>query len=137
MTIEAQLERIANALERLAAQAMVDTAVDASIPKAAPRRGRPPKAALPAPAPEVDDTPPVSKGKQEDWVDEPPEDPVAVEEESAAAPTKEDVRAALVAYQGKFGAEKARGLLKSVGGVDTLGQLPEAKFTAVIAAAKK
>ncbi len=132
MTIEAQLERIANALERPAAQAMVDAAVDATIPPA-PRRGRPPKAAvLPPPA----DTPPVSAGKQEDWVDEPAEEESAAEE-VAASVTKEDVRAALVAYQGKYGAEKARGLLKTAGGVDTLGQLPESKFAAVIAATKK
>ena len=51
--------------------------------------------------------------------------------------TREDVRSALVAYQKKTTPEKARGILKAEGGVDTLQALSEDKFAAVVAATKK
>jgi copper chaperone CopZ len=122
MTIEACLERIATALERIAAGAMVDSAVEATIPS--------PKV-LPAPAvpePEAEETP------QEDLFGaEPEEKPV----EKPAAPKIEAVREALVKAQERVGADKARKILKDVGGTQTLGQLKPEKFAAVIEAAKK
>lgn len=122
MTIEAYLERIATALERLSAGAMIDAAVEASLPeKRGP--GRPRKVEA-APDPEV-----AAPDIMEDSIEDEPTSP--------PLPTKEDVRAALVAYQTRSSADKARALLKSVGGADTLGSLKEEKFAAVIEAAKK
>lgn len=115
MSIESLLERIAVALEAKAAAPVAAAAPAARGP------GRPPKPAeAPAPAPE-----PVAEA-----------DPFAVEEAAPVTYTKEQVRAALVAYQKRTTAEKARGLLKTTGGVDTLGALPEDKFAAVIKAAE-
>lgn len=69
-----------------------------------------------------------------DW-DEDDEDD---EDDAPAQPTytKDDVRAALVAYQGRSSMEKAQAILKNVGGVEKLGALPESKFAEVINAAK-
>ena len=122
MTIEACLERIATALERIAAGAMVDSAVEATIPS--------PKV-LPAPAaPEAE----VEDSSQEDLFGaEPEEKPV----EKPTVPKIEDVREALVKAQERVGADKARKILKDVGGTQTLGQLKPEKFAAVIEAAKK
>jgi hypothetical protein len=58
------------------------------------------------------------------------------EDEPSAPLTKDDVRAELVAYQGRSTMEKAQALLKDVGGVEKLGALPPEKFQAVINAAK-
>jgi sRNA-binding protein len=58
------------------------------------------------------------------------------DDEPAAPLTKDDVRAELVAYQGRSTMEKAQALLKDVGGVEKLGALPPEKFQAVINAAK-
>jgi hypothetical protein len=50
--------------------------------------------------------------------------------------TKDQVRAALVAYNKKVNSEqKTRELLKAAGGVDNLSALPEDKYAAVIKAA--
>jgi hypothetical protein len=123
MTIEACLERIATALERIAAGAMVDSAVEATIPS--------PKV-LPAPPAAVE--PEANENPQEDpFETEPEEKPV----EKPAAPKIEAVREALVKAQERVGADKARKILKDVGGTQTLGQLKPEKFAAVIEAAKK
>ena len=126
MSIESLLERIAVALE--ARNATPDqTAKPATEPDKPRGPGRPPKAATaaaaaPAKAPEpAVETDPFA-------VDDPAPAPVTY--------TKDQVRAALVDYQKRTTPGKARGLLKSVGGVDTLGQLTEDKFAAVIAATK-
>jgi NACalpha-BTF3-like transcription factor len=123
MTVESELARIATALERIAAGAMVDATVAATLPAPEPVKrgpGRPPKVEAP-PQPETTAE---------------PDDGFLEEEEKSEAYTKEDVRAALVAYQGRASQEKARALLKQVGGADTLGALKEEKFAAVIEASK-
>ena len=123
--IEDTLVRIAVALERLtAASAGVSAAAapDADAPPAAPRRGRPaktPEAAVKTPVVEVD--------------------PFATDDAPVPTPakvyTKEDVRAALIAFQKRVSPEKARELLRVHGGVETLASLPEAKFADVVKAA--
>lgn len=57
--------------------------------------------------------------------------------EGEEGPSREDVRAALKKVSAKFDQEKAMGILKKAGGVGALSKLPEKKFAAVIAAAKK
>jgi hypothetical protein len=135
MTIENMLERIANALETIAVSgakeaapvkltmsAGTQEAPMAPTPEPAKRGpGRPPKAKA-APTPE-----PAPEPVVETPFDDGPE-PVA--------PTREDVRAALIAYQKRHSPEQARSILKKVGGVDTLSTLPEEKFALVIEAAK-
>lgn len=128
MSIEQNLERIAVALEKLASAepvtvaTLVDpVAVVAPVAQAPRPRGRPPGSTKAAPA----ETAPVEQES----------DPFQVAEAPAVTATKEQVRAALVAYQARSTPDKARAVLKSVGGVDTLPMLPEAKYAAVIAAA--
>lgn len=128
MSIEQTFERIATALEAIAArgaprdEAYADAApTTASTTEAPRRRGRPPKAETPAPAPKSflddDDT---------DSSDAPAPLP---------PPLKlvlDDVRSALIAYQKKHSPEAARKLLKKEGGVDVLSALPEDKFVTVV-----
>lgn len=138
MTIESTLERIAVALERMASgQESLPLAAPASAPTApaataAPRpRGRPPKVqAEPAPA-TTEPEPDLPDGGESggSFLDV---------EDASPVYTIEQVREAIVGYQKKTGdPEKARKLLKTVGGVDTLRSLPESKFAAVIEACKK
>lgn len=57
---------------------------------------------------------------------------------SAVEYTQDDVRAALVSFQKATNSqEKARKLLKEVGGADVLSALPKEKYAAVIEAASK
>lgn len=92
-------------------------------------RGRPPgskaaPAADPLPSPEAEPE------SQSSFLDDEPAEPVKV--------TKDDVRAALVAYHKKVNSEqKTRDLLKKHGGVDNLSALPEDKYAAVVAATKE
>lgn len=118
MTIEATLERIAVALEAIAGK---PTAVQ-SDPK--PETTRKPRttAAKSDPAP--------------DPASEPEVDPFAAVDEPAKKPTRDDVRTALVACQGRIGPTAAQAILKKHGGVDTLPALKDdSKFAAIIAAA--
>ena len=102
-------------------------AAGASIEKRG--RGRPAgstKAEAPAAAPKVEAA--ANVGGDDSFLDDPPP-PVE-------KPTKDQVRAALVAYNKKHNSEqKTRDLLKTAGGVDNLSALPEDKFAAVIKAA--
>ena len=132
MTIEHELSRIATALESIAANGGSAPVTAATAP--AQTRGRKAKGetngvADPAPTPA-----PVSPVVEE-------EDPFSTTPPAApAAPvvtlTLDNVRTALVAAQKRLGSpEKARGILKTVGGVDSLAGLPADKWAAVIAAA--
>jgi hypothetical protein len=51
-------------------------------------------------------------------------------------PTMDDVRTVALAYRDANGADKAKAIIKSVGGVDSLKDVPEAKWAALIAAFK-
>ena len=86
------------------------------------------------PEPEVTPEPEAAEPESE----EPPADNFLDVAEAAPVYTIEQVREAIVGYQKKTGdPEKARKLLKTVGGVDTLRSLPENKFGAIIEACKK
>lgn len=140
MTIENTLERIATALEKIAsgqgnlplADVAPTTIVAAqTTAPATPRpRGRPPKVQAPAPELTTESAEPEPEdGAGGSFLDV---------EDAATVYTIEQVREAIVGYQKKTGdPEKARKLLKTVGGVDTLRSLPESKFAAVIEACKK
>jgi hypothetical protein len=52
------------------------------------------------------------------------------------APTMDDVRTVALAYRDANGADKAKAIIKSVGGVDSLKDVPEAKWAALISAFK-
>jgi hypothetical protein len=101
----------------------------ASTDKPAARgRGRPAGStkAAETPAPKVESASDVGGDDDSSFLDGEPE----------AKPTKDEVRAALVAYNKKVNSEqKTRELLKKAGGVDNLSALPEDKFAAVIKAA--
>ena len=84
-------------------------------------------AATPAPTPRAPAPEPLEPAGS-DWDEDEPLPPVRL--------TKDDVRAALVAYQTRSTQEKAQALLKAVGGVEKLGALPEGKFAEVIKAAE-
>lgn len=73
------------------------------------------------------ETPPAS---DDDFLSETPATPAFTVDKAA-------VRAALVEYQGIAGADKARALMKEKGGADTLGAIPEGKYTDMYNAAKK
>ena len=96
-----------------------------------PKRGRPPKEkaeAAPAPTPE-----PVAETPQAE------EDPFGAEEAPAAATpvyTLDDVRTAGLAFRDKHGQDKAKALIKAIGGVDKLADMPESKWAEFIAATK-
>ena len=134
MTIETDLGRIATALEVIARNGTAAASADTQAPTAAPTaprpRGRPPKVqAEPAPAAPTEAELPEEEPEADNFLD------VA---EAAPVYTIEQVREAIVGYQKKTGdPEKARKLLKTVGGVDTLRSLPEDKFGAIIEACKK
>lgn len=160
MTIESSLERIASALERMegtaSSAAVYRTATLLAAEKKAEatgtvqtvtlepkRRGRPPKnlaAAAVAPVPvagdadadyTLDDAPEVTaEVTAEVAPDETPE-------EEPEELTVEQVRSALIAYQKKHSPEQARKLLREVGGVAALQQLPKSKFADVFEAAKQ
>lgn len=62
--------------------------------------------------------------------------------ETAAAPsgpkhTQDEVNAALIKIKDDFGLEHAKGIIKSVGGVDKMGDIPADKYDAVFDAAVK
>lgn len=123
MTLEATLERIAVALEAMAANGTAPTGAvkaDAAAPKAAkPAKAataEKPAAAKPAPEPEVD--------------------PFAAVDEPAVVLTRDDVRKALLACQERLGPAAAQAVFKKAAGVDTLPALKDdSKFAAIIAAA--
>ena len=141
MTIESNLERIATALEKLASgqgslpldkPVVVEratTVVETATPPVTPRpRGRPPKV-QPAPEPTTESVEPEAPEEADGFLDV---------TDAAPVYTIEQVREAIVGYQKKTGdPEKARKLLKSVGGVDTLRSLPESRFGAIVEACKK
>ena len=139
MSLENTLERIAVALETLAGKPAAtpvdptDTVTPPAAATAVPAspvrgRGRPAKSAGETPAPVAPAAPAA-----------PEVDPFAMDEPTPPPPEKvtlKDVQAALVAYQKRVNSpEKARALLKEVGGVDVLPKLPEAKWGAVVNAA--
>jgi hypothetical protein len=66
------------------------------------------------------------------------EDPFGDTPAAAAAPavTMDDVRTIALAYRDANGADKAKAIIKSVGGVDSLKDVPESKWAALIAAFK-
>ena len=66
------------------------------------------------------------------------ESPFGGEPAAAAAPavTMDDVRTVALAHRDANGADKAKAIIKSVGGVDSLKDVPEAKWAALIAAFK-
>lgn len=152
MTIESSLERIASALERmegtassasvyrtttlLAAEKKAEaTGTVQTVSLEPKRRGRPPKnpaAAAVAPVPVADD---VEDDEEAGYTqDDTPE--VATDETPEVEElTMEQVRSALVAYQKKHSPEQARKLLREVGGVAALQQLPKSKFADVYEAA--
>jgi hypothetical protein len=132
------LEEILATLKRIEAQGVGVAASETSAPAAAAGastdkpatrgRGRPAgstKASeTTAASPKVETAAAVG-GSDDSFLDEPGE-----------KPTKDQVRAALVAYNKKVNSEqKTRELLKTAGGVDNLSALPEDKFAAVIKAA--
>lgn len=129
MTIEVELGRIATALEKIASgQGNLPLATPAAPAKRGP--GRPPKAeAKPEPEPVAE--PESADSDDDNFLGDDDDD-------GAAQPTIEDVRTAIIAYQKRVGSqEKARKLLKDVGGADTLKSLDESKYAAVIEATKK
>lgn len=141
MSIEADLGRIATALEKIAANGGAAVATD-TPPKQT--RGRPAKGEKDGVATPVAETPaaaPVATPAAAPVVEADPFDTSPAAVAAAAAPaakplTLDDVRNALIAAGKRLNnAEKSRGILKAVGGVDVLAGLPEAKFAAVIAAA--
>lgn len=124
MNIETSLERIATALEALT-RGTVGT--DAVPERRGP--GRPPKATAAAP-PAEEPAPETETGsflEDDSGAKEPEVKPIAIE----------DVRKALVAYQKRTSPDKARAVLKKVGGVDTLKTLPADKWKAVIEATEE
>lgn len=103
-------------------------AAGASTDKPARGRGRPAGStkAAETPAPKVETA--ASVGSDSSFLDDEPVEKA----------TKDQVRAALVAFNKKVNSEqKTRELLKTAGGVDNLSALPEDKYAAVIAAANK
>lgn len=120
MTIEATLERIAAALERLADKPAGVAAVQTETPPSAPMKTRAAKKeATPAPEPTM-----------------PEVDVFAAVEEPEVKLTRDDVRKALLACQERLGPAAAQAVFKKAAGVDTLPALKdESKFAAIIAAA--
>lgn len=97
---------------------------------------KPAKAAKPVEddAPDADDAPEADDTAADDFegaADEGDGDDAGVKL------TVEDVRESLVAVSKKFGQDSAMKILKDVGEAPALSKLKEAKFEAVIAAAKK
>lgn len=148
MTIEAQIERLAAAIETLAGAVMANTSVAgrtvsnvvAATAEAAPapapaaedkpKRGRPAKT-----APVVEAAPaPVEEAPAEPQAEE---DPFGAEDAAAATPalTLDDVRTAGLAYRDKHGQEKAKELVKKFG-AEKLADMPEKNWAAFIAATK-
>lgn len=121
MSIERNIERIADALEIIAGK------VTPAVTPAAAEVPAKPKAvkAKPAPAPE-----PV--------VEEAAQDDAFATEAPATQVTAEDVRAALVAYSKKTSqAEALKLLAKHGGGADRIPALKPEFYAAVVAAANK
>ena len=153
MTIESSLERIASALERmegvassaavyrtttlLAAEKKAEaTGTVQTVSLEPKRRGRPPKNPVSvAPAPVAEDAEDDEEAgyTQDDTPEVTPDEPLEVE----TALTMEQVRSALIAYQKKYSPELARKLLREVGGVAALQQLPKSKFADVVEAARQ
>ena len=141
MTIEATLARIASALEALAGVSS-DAAEASGTPTEKRGRGRPRKTPEVAPAPV--EAPPVSPPDEDEFQPAKPsveDDFGDPEPEAAAAPDKvytaDMVRDALVALQKRAAPEKARRILREVGGADTLKSLKPEKYRAVVEAAEK
>lgn len=140
MTIEATLERIASALETLAGVGgdAAETLGAAAVEKRG--RGRPRKTPetitvqpeLPA-TEVVDEFQPAKEPATDNFGEPEAEEPTA----PAKVYTADDVRAALVGLQKRATPEKARGILRDVGGADTLKALKPEKYQAVVEAAEK
>lgn len=134
MSIEVELGRIATALEKIASgQGNLPLAQPVAAEPAKRGPGRPKKGEeAPAAPPATEEETAVDDlgGETDSFLD--------VEDAKPVTYTIEDVRAAIVGYQKKVGSqEKARKLLKDVGGADTLKSLSESKYAAVIEATKK
>lgn len=126
------LEDILATLKRIEANTAGKTEAAAPAAEEPVKRGRGrPAGSKAAPAADPLPSPEVEPESQSSFLDdEPAPEPVKV--------TKDDVRAALVAYHKKVNSEqKTRDLLKKHGGVDNLSALPEDKYAAVVAASKE
>lgn len=146
MTIEATLERIAEALESLVRAGNTPAAVPpppqpaaplAAESEQAPRpRGRPRKNAKP----DVAETPPPAEEEAEeggglDFLDDAGDTPEAA---VTKVYTIEEVRKALADLQTRVGTPRALALFKEVsGGAERLPQLSEDKYAEVFEAAEK
>lgn len=128
MTIEATLERIADALEILAGSAPPVAAAPAEETPAAPKAK---KAAAKKPAAEkkTAEAAPAAEEKTEEAAPEP------AATQSTRPLTIEGVREALKALQKLTNAATAKGVLSDFG-VSTLSELDEATYADVIAAAE-
>lgn len=127
MSIENSLERIADALEIIAkakadpAPAAAEAATEpAAKPAAKPSKPKATKSEKPAAKP---------KAKE-------PEDEGDDDGDENQGPYLADVRKALTDLAKRTDGDTARGVLKDVGGADTLSKLPEAKYKDVIEAAE-
>lgn len=139
MSLEAKIEALTEAVSTLTAtiksgastETVQPTPASATAATPTQKRGRPSNAekaaAAAAAAAKVE---PVVEDDGS-FLDEPAEEPVPEY-------TLDQVRAAIVGYQ-KFTSsqDKARKLLKEVGGVEVLSALPKEKFASVITAANK
>lgn len=112
MTIESSLERIADALERIAAEggAPAEPAKKAEKPAAAKKADKPAKKA------------------------EKKAEPDALDDGDDGGLTREDVRAKLKEYAALEGKDAAIKILNEVGGAATVSELDEGKFAEVVAA---
>jgi outer membrane biosynthesis protein TonB len=127
MTIEANLERIADALELIASKldgVAPEPAATADAPEK-PAKAEP-KANKPKPAK------PAKPAKTK--APEPPEEEEdeGSDEGEPQGPYLADVRNALTGYAKRTDSDTARALLKKVGGAETLSKLPESKYQAII-----
>ena len=135
MTIEATLERIADALEILAGSAPPVAAAPAEETPAAPKAKKPTaaekkKAAAAAAAEEkTEEAAPAAEEKTEEAA------PEAAATQSTQPLTIEGVREALKALQKLTNAATAKGVLSDFG-VSTLSELDESTYADVIAAAE-
>lgn len=121
MSIEEYFERIATALEKIAA----GNTTPAAIP--APPVEKPAKTRAAKAAPVVEALP-AEEATAGFLDDEPPAETKTY--------TKDEVRQAVIAYQKRHTPTKAQQLLKSFG-AETLGALDPAKYAAVVDAASK
>ena len=138
MSIEAVFERIATALERIAANTGAQVTVNSDAPAAVSQAaeatgkkrgpGRPPKAEKPtepAKAPEPEKAPEPVKAPEPEKAPEPKPAPAEepddfLDTEPPKEATIEDVRAALIAYGEVTSRDAARAKLKDLSGKDNL-----------------